>query len=134
MDAFGRWKKGSGGQSTVELALLLPVILFILFGIAEFGRAFNAYITLENAAREGARLGVTGASDAEILDRVKAVAVTLDEARLTVQITPAEGARQRGETITVRTTYDFPLVVPLIGQILQGQPLILEAALSMRLE
>ncbi|MCL4424994.1 MAG: pilus assembly protein [Firmicutes bacterium] len=134
MDAFGRWKKGSGGQSTVELALLLPVILFILFGIAEFGRAFNAYITLENAAREGARLGVTGASDAEILDRVKAVAVTLDEARLTVQITPAEGARQRGETITVHTTYDFPLVVPLIGQILQGQPLILEAALSMRLE
>lgn len=122
------------GQATVELALLLPVILLLLFGIAEFGRAFNAYITLENAVREGARLGVTGATDAEILARVKNVAVTLDESRLSVEIIPPEASRRRGDSLIVRASYDFPLLVPIISQLLSSLPLILEAEVAMRVE
>lgn len=124
----------SRGQATVELALLLPVILLLLFGIAEFGRAFNAYITLENAVREGARLGITGATDSDILARVKNVAVTLDESRLRVEIIPPEGSRRRGDSLIVRASYDFPLLVPIIRQLLSSQPLILEAEVVMRVE
>lgn len=44
------------GAVAVELAILLPVLILTLFGIMEFGRAFNAQVTLTNAAREGVRV------------------------------------------------------------------------------
>ena len=43
------------GQSLVEFALMLPVLLLILTGIIKFGLMFNNYITLTDAARSGAR-------------------------------------------------------------------------------
>ncbi|WP_299167109.1 TadE/TadG family type IV pilus assembly protein [uncultured Arthrobacter sp.] len=44
------------GAAAVEFAILLPVLLLLLLGIMEFGRAYNAQIALTNAAREGARV------------------------------------------------------------------------------
>lgn len=44
-------------QSIVEFALVLPLLLFLVVGIIQFGLIFNAYITLTNAVREGAREG-----------------------------------------------------------------------------
>jgi hypothetical protein len=43
------------GQNLVEFALLLPILLILLMGIMQFGLIFNAYVTLNNAVREGAR-------------------------------------------------------------------------------
>jgi Flp pilus assembly protein TadG len=43
------------GQALVEFALVLVPLLFIFFGIIQFGLVFNAYVTVANAAREGAR-------------------------------------------------------------------------------
>lgn len=45
------------GQSLVEFALVLLPLFFILLGIIQFGFVFNAYVTLTNATREGARIG-----------------------------------------------------------------------------
>jgi Flp pilus assembly protein TadG len=45
------------GQSMVEFALILPVMVLIIAGIFDLGRAFFAAITITNAAREGARYG-----------------------------------------------------------------------------
>ncbi len=45
------------GQSAVELAVALPVLVLILMGTLDFGRAFYAYINITNAAREGAQYG-----------------------------------------------------------------------------
>jgi Flp pilus assembly protein TadG len=45
----------SKGQSLVEFALLLPILVLIIFGVLELGRAFFAFIAITNAAREGAR-------------------------------------------------------------------------------
>ena len=39
------------GQTLVEFALTLPILLLLLFGIIEFGRIFQAWVTLQNAAR-----------------------------------------------------------------------------------
>jgi Flp pilus assembly protein TadG len=49
----------SRGQSLVELALTLPLLLVILFGTIDLGRLFFAYVTITNASREGARYGMT---------------------------------------------------------------------------
>jgi Flp pilus assembly protein TadG len=45
------------GQSLVEFALVLLPLFFILLGIIQFGLIFNSYVTITNAAREGARSG-----------------------------------------------------------------------------
>jgi hypothetical protein len=47
--------RDESGQNLVEFALLLPILLLILMGIMQFGLIFNAYVTLNNAVREGAR-------------------------------------------------------------------------------
>src|SRR5687768_2986065 len=45
------------GQSLVEFALVLMPLFVILLAIIQFGFIFNAYVTITNAAREGARNG-----------------------------------------------------------------------------
>ena len=44
------------GQSVLELALILPILLMLVFGIAEFGRAWMTLNVLTGAVREGARI------------------------------------------------------------------------------
>jgi hypothetical protein len=56
------------GQTLVEFALILPILLLVLFVIIESGRIFQAYITVQHAAREGARYAVTGRWEEEFAD------------------------------------------------------------------
>ena len=55
----GKQKRRERGQSLVETAVVLPILLLLLAATVDFGRAFDAYIVLTNAAREGARFGST---------------------------------------------------------------------------
>ncbi len=48
------------GAAAVEFALLLPLLVLLLFGLIEFGMAFNTRIQATNAAREAARMAVVG--------------------------------------------------------------------------
>lgn len=48
------------GAAAVEMALVLPVLLIVMFGIIEFGFVFNAQISLTQAVREGVRVGAIG--------------------------------------------------------------------------
>lgn len=48
-------KERERGTSTVELAIVMPLMLLLLFGIAEFGQAFNQYNTMTKAVRDGVR-------------------------------------------------------------------------------
>jgi Flp pilus assembly protein TadG len=52
-----RANRSECGQSAVEIALLLPLLLLILFGIIVAGFVFYAHIQVSNAVREGARAG-----------------------------------------------------------------------------
>lgn len=49
--------RAARGQGLVEFAMLVPVFLLLLFGMLEFGFAFDQNLTLEYATREGARVG-----------------------------------------------------------------------------
>jgi len=52
------------GQSLVEFAMVLMPLMLILLGIIQFGFVFNSYVTITNAAREGARTGTVYIYDA----------------------------------------------------------------------
>jgi hypothetical protein len=51
-------QKKDRGATILEMALVLPILFAVLFGILEFGRAYNIFQTVTNAAREGARYSV----------------------------------------------------------------------------
>jgi Flp pilus assembly pilin Flp len=53
-------RRDQEGAAAVEFALLLPLLVLLLFGMIEFGFAFNARIQATNAAREAARRAVVG--------------------------------------------------------------------------
>jgi Flp pilus assembly protein TadG len=51
------------GQALIEFALILPLLLLLIFGVLEFGRAFQIKIVMENAAREGAHFFIYDKDD-----------------------------------------------------------------------
>lgn len=53
-----RWFRSQKSQGLTEFALIAPVILLLTFGIIDFGRGLYFYITLQQAANEGARVAV----------------------------------------------------------------------------
>jgi Flp pilus assembly protein TadG len=60
------------GAALIEAAITVPIILLISVGIFEFGRAYQTWQVLTNAAREGARMAViTTSKDADITTRVR---------------------------------------------------------------
>lgn len=132
-----RWLKtikgNREGQAMVEMALVLPVLILIVFGIVEFGRVFNSYLVVTNAAREAARLGVVGATDTEIVNRVKDASGTLEVDKLTWNITPSSALRVRGASLKVEVTYPVKIYAPLIGSLI-GDPYLVTAQSVMRVE
>jgi Flp pilus assembly protein TadG len=55
---ISRKRRAQSGTSTIEAVLVLPVMLLLVFAIAELGIAFTRSNSLTNAVREGARAGV----------------------------------------------------------------------------
>jgi Flp pilus assembly protein TadG len=51
------WLRGDRGAALVELAVTLPLLVVVLVGITDFGRAFRTAMVVVNAARAGAQYG-----------------------------------------------------------------------------
>ena len=129
-----------GGQSLVEFAVVLPVFLLILAGILDFGLGLYSQMTVINAAREGARLGVVEPGNvAGITDRVDAMAAGLDKTKLSISVTckrpPSFGACsapqwQSGDAVVVKVDYDYRMLWPLAF----GNSLDLSSTVQMRIE
>lgn len=64
-----------GGQSLLEFAMVLPLLLLIVLGVIEFGRAYYQYNTLSKAVREGARYMSMHAYDPIELTRAQNIAI-----------------------------------------------------------
>jgi TadE-like protein len=52
-----RWR-GRAGQSLVEMAMVLPILAILTFGLVDFGRGYYFQVSITNAAREGARVAI----------------------------------------------------------------------------
>ena len=134
-----RRKNGEKGQALVEFTLLVPIFLLLLFAIVDFGMGFYSWITVTNAAREGARLGVVLATEQQIEDRVyQAADLPNESTQMTVTVTNAQG--QPGESVVVKVDYDYDLITPLAGIVsfvsgnVLGPTLTFSSTAEMRLE
>ncbi len=102
---------GERGQALVEFSLVSVLLFILVFGIIDFGIGLHSWITVTNAAREGARIGAVHATEAEIITQVEDVAANLDMTDVTITVTNAEGAS--GEALTVKVDYKYDLITPL---------------------
>lgn len=125
--------KEEQGQALVEMALVLPLLLLILFGIIEMGRVGYAYITVSNAARSAVRVATIGGLDQDIQNAAINAAPSLSVDELKIEITPTQDNRQSGQSVQVQVSYPVNFIVPLISDVLPN-PFIVSSTLSMRVE
>ena len=101
-----------------ELAVVLPVLLMILFGIIELGIAFSRSQAIEAGARRGARLGSLTTSDlTEINDRVND---TLGFTADSITVSPGVCAGREGDKITVTVEHVHQIEIPFVGSFNQN--------------
>ncbi|WHH60540.1 TadE family protein [Petroclostridium sp. X23] len=121
------------GQSIVEAAMVLPILLLILFSVFEFGRIFNAYMIITNAAREGARCAVVGTSDIDVINVININTSTLDASKRQISVSPTSSSRTRGVQVAVQIDYKVEIITPLISSMIPN-PFPLRAKTVMRME
>jgi Flp pilus assembly protein TadG len=100
------------GATAVEFALVLPLLLLLVCGIIDFGRALNAQISLTEAAREGARLEALGYPSALVDSRTVAAAPDLSGVNVTVTQACAPGAGPAADA-QVSVSYTFTFITPI---------------------
>lgn len=110
----------TSGQNMVEFAIIVVLLLSIVLGIVEFGRAWMTFQVVTNAAREGARLASlpTGFTDtAAVTARVNNYmsSANLDLGRATVTVNNVDGAT--GSDAVVQIQYDADLI--FLGPVVQ---------------
>lgn len=101
--------KKEEGAAAVEFALILPVLLLILIGIIEFSMAFNAQLSLNQAAREGARYMAihNNAGDAATAAANAAGRLAPTSVSTTFSVTGGGTTCAAGKQVTATTSYSL---------------------------
>jgi len=107
--------KDDSGAAAVEMALVLPILLLLVFGIVDFGRAYNAQLTLTHAARESVRVWALGGPNKDTYEGVAVAAATsLKNVKATsTGCTP-------GHATSVTVTAPFTFITPFIADLAPG--------------
>lgn len=123
------------GQSLLEFALVLPLLLLVIFGILDLGFAVYANNTVALSAREGARRGVIkSATDADVCNQVINTAQSLNlNCGANVRISPSPN-RVDFQPITVTVVYTYVPFSPIIGSYVGNSGLPLRSVSSMTVE
>ena len=112
-------RRGERGQTMVEFAIVLPIFLVLLLGIAQLGIAFNNYLTLTDGVRAGARYGAvlrtSGTRVSDTIAKVKQSSANLDQSKINATVTSSWLA---GSDLTVCATY--PYSINLIGLVVKS--------------
>lgn len=137
------------GQSLVEFALVLPLILLLIMGVIDLGRGIFAFNEVSNAAREGGRTGIVNQTLSDIRARAAEQAIALgiptaapascpalggpppaDPAGICIAIlqpdlqTDCSAAPEIGCIVVVTVKTTFTALTPMIGNIVGPRPLV----------
>lgn len=145
----GRWALRDRGQSLVEFALVLPLMLLLLLFAIDFGRVFLGWVELNNVAREAANFAAENptawnsvnpdtAAQAEYTALVNNDAAGINCTMPSPIPTPTfqngvNGPNSIGQPVTVSLTCRFGILTPVISQIVGGSlPVSASAAFPIR--
>src|SRR5690349_6991833 len=93
------------GATAVEVALLMPILLMLVMGVVDFGRALHAQITLTQAAREGVRVAALKQSGAGT--RTQNAATGLSGVGVSVTACPASSGGSSSAEVQATYTFNF---------------------------
>ena len=132
----GRFGDAEKGQSLVEVAIAFPILLMVLAGVLDLGRAYMTLVALNDAVAEGsayASIHPPVADDYESVDdRVldgtsplgrliwesNSTLINATEDMVTITVTCGGGAcadAARGAPVTVEIQYEYELLTPLLN-------------------
>ena len=120
------------GAALLETAIALPLVLLVSVGIFEFGRAFQTWQVVTNAAREGARIAVmpnpvSGAVESRVhaylaqgqLPEAAAAVVNVDRAA----VINIGGANASASIVTVQYPFNFIVLNPVARLVVNNSTL-----------
>ncbi|PVZ60967.1 TadE/TadG family type IV pilus assembly protein [Arthrobacter sp. H-02-3] len=103
------------GAAAVEFALLAPVLIMLLLGIMEFGRAYNVQISLSSAAREGVRVMAIGNDATAARTAAKNAVTALKPALTDANITVSPATCTTGAQVTFTISYTLATMTGIAG-------------------
>jgi Flp pilus assembly protein TadG len=132
------------GQSLVELAISILILLYLLAGAAEFGVLFFQFVQLRDAAQEGALYGSmnppSSATDTTKIDTIKQRALyssptrspidLIGDPNVTVSVVVTDGTYCEGGSLQVTVSYPHQIFMPFIPQILNRTQIPLNAVVT----
>ena len=135
-----RGHEKSSGQALAEFAIIAPLFFLLIFGFVDMARMYQSWVTIQHAAREGARYGVTGRTDCaggpqtrvdciEYIARLQTDALNDPVGDLTVGVRsweypayadPAveDNPGDQCDALEVHIAYDFSPATPLMSSII----------------
>jgi Flp pilus assembly protein TadG len=124
IEATARKRRAQAGTSIVEATIVFPLMLLLVFGIAEFGISFTRWNSLTNAVREGARAGVVFRSPCDAGPVTTLIETTvsnfatssgIDPANIATTVTGACTGTGTELTVTATVPYDYIALAALAG-------------------
>lgn len=121
------------GQSLVEMAMSLVILLLLVGGVVDLGRAFFTFMALRDSVQEGALYGsinptLTQEIRNHVLDSSDMIPDLISSDDISVEVI---GAPCTGNGIRVSAQYDdFPITMPFIGTVIGGQTISISASVT----
>ena len=107
------------GATAVEFALIVPLLIVLVLGIAEFGRAFQVQGTLSAAAREGVRVMALQNDPAAAKTAVRNAATSLDptitDAEITISPSSCPAVNSGSTSVQLTISYPMPYLTGFFG-------------------
>jgi Flp pilus assembly protein TadG len=129
MNTVIQFKQKERGQSMVELALIFVIIMILLAGTADLGRAFFTWLAMRDAAQEGASYGTIcpGLADrGELESRVRDNLDLINVYTVTVNAPNTSP----GKPIKVTVDTDLPINTPFLSTILGSPSIAIHATIN----
>lgn len=133
MKVAGKKRKGflknESGQSMVELAVALPILLLLVFGIIDFGWLFYNKMSVENASREAVRYAIVNSDEPGVAAEVSAIAKEICMGAEDTLVTLS----MSGGNAVVTVTKQVAVLTPVAGIFVGGQTMEITSTTKMRI-
>lgn len=135
---FVSLKKNENGQSVLELALTLPILILVLCAIIDFGWIFSNKLMIIYSCREGARYGVVNAKSADAINliRQKTIDATPEFVRNNIIVTVnfSDTLNPKNGDVKVSINCNVKPLTPLIGIFVRDEYISLTSDCIMKVE